>query len=86
MAKATSQTKSKLKSNKASLRLVSSKNEKTIGFLNLTDEFTQKVLGVPVNKVTADMLEDIKIESIVDRANLVITDHTVEKEIDPEEY
>lgn len=84
MAKATTQTKSK--SNKASLRLVSSKNEKTIGFLNLTDEFTQKALGVPVNKVTAEMLEDIKIDDIVGRANLIITDHTQTKEIDPEEY
>lgn len=84
MAKPTNSNKKA--QNKVSLRIVSSKNEKTIGFFNLTDEFCQKAIGVPANKVTQGMLEKIDINDMVSRGNLILTDHTEAKEVNPDEY
>jgi hypothetical protein len=74
------------KKNKCSIRIISSKNDKTIGFVNLTDEFCKTTMGVTHDKVTEAMLDKLDFSKILLAGNVVLTDHTKATEVDAEAY
>ena len=63
-------------------RMVSNKTGATVTWINLVDEFTRKIFGVPATEVTAEeALESLPQILDNEHVSVVITDLTAEIEI-----